>query len=180
MDPLSQNQSGAAMPNKQQIDFGAMHSAPHSSSTNQTTQSSTSQQSAPQPQPQPTPVTSAKAAINAMYAEQAKHPQPPIVMSAREAVNAAAGQAGAQQTKSAANLHHGSIQRSMESTRTSKLTRVLVRLTRLRNRNQLALRNVLSVKSRSSVPRLNLVPQPVRSPHRLFCRPMHAWLGLPV
>lgn len=105
------------MPNKQQIDFGAMHSAPQPSSTNQSTQSSTPQQSTPQPQP--TPVTSAKAAINAMYAEQAKHPQPPIVMSAREAVNAAAGQAGAQQTKSAANLHHGAIQRSMESTRTS-------------------------------------------------------------
>lgn len=117
MDPLSQNQSGAAMPNKQQIDFGAMHSTPQPSSTNQTTQPSTPQQSTPQTQP--TPVTSAKAAINAMYAEQAKHPQPPIVMSAREAVNAAAGQAGAQQTKSAANLHHGSIQRSMESTRTS-------------------------------------------------------------
>ena len=95
------------MPNKQQIDFGAMHSTPQQSSTNQTTQSSAPQQSTPQPQP--TPITSAKAAINAMYAEQAKHPQPPIVMSAREAVNAAAGQAGAQQTKSAANLHHGSI-----------------------------------------------------------------------
>lgn len=79
---------------------------------------STSQNQSGAP-PQPTPVTSAKAAINAMYAEQAKHPAPQMVMSAREAVNAAAEQAGVQQTKSAANLHHGSIQRSMESTRTS-------------------------------------------------------------
>jgi len=104
------------MPGKQQIDFGAM---------NQNQKLATSKPHQPLPaqnassEPQPTPVTSAEAAINAMYAEQAKHPQPPLVMSAREAVNAAAGQSSAHQTKSAANLHHGSIQRSIESTRTS-------------------------------------------------------------
>lgn len=64
-------------------------------------------------------VTSAEAAINARYKKESSTPRPQIVMSARDAVNAAAKQAGTQHTKSAANLHHGSIQRSMESTRTS-------------------------------------------------------------
>lgn len=65
-------------------------------------------------------VTSAKAAINAMYAKQASQPQTTeLVPSARAAVNAAASQATTRDYRSAANLHHGSIQRSMESTRTS-------------------------------------------------------------
>lgn len=67
----------------------------------------------------PTPVTSAKAAINAMYAQRNAQPKTAqLVPSARAAVNAAASQAQ-KSSKSAANLHHGSIQRSMESTRTS-------------------------------------------------------------
>lgn len=106
MDSSSQNQSGAPTPNRQQIDFGATS---HPNSVNSVNSAN----------PAPTPVTSAKAAINAMYAQRANQPQPAMVMSAREAVNAAAQQAGVQQTKSASNLHHGSIQRSMESTRTS-------------------------------------------------------------
>lgn len=64
-----------------------------------------------------TPVTSAKAAINAMYAEQTKHASAAPAPSARELVNASAGQPTS--PKSAASFHHGSIQRSMESTRTS-------------------------------------------------------------
>lgn len=111
MDSSNQNQSGTPLPNRQQIDFGA---AKPTNSVNTTTQGAVHTTS-----PTPTPVTSAKAAINAMYAQQANQPQPAMVMSAREAVNAAAQQAGVQQTKSASNLHHGSIQRSMESTRTS-------------------------------------------------------------
>lgn len=68
----------------------------------------------------PVPVTSAKAALNAMLAHS--EPQPaaqPLAPSARELVNAAASQNAAQRSKSAANLHHGSIQRNLESTRTS-------------------------------------------------------------
>lgn len=125
MDSTNQNQSGFAPTPRQQIDFGAMK-APAPSSSQSSNPSSTISQSTPsisehfQPKVQPTPVTtSAKAAINAMYAEQANQPSAAMVMSAREAVNAAAQQAGIQHTKSAANLHHGSIQRSMESTRTS-------------------------------------------------------------
>lgn len=68
----------------------------------------------------PVPVISAKAALNAMLAHS--EPQPaaqPLAPSARELVNAAASQNAAQRSKSAANLHHGSIQRNLESTRTS-------------------------------------------------------------
>lgn len=66
----------------------------------------------------PVPVTSAKAAINAMYAQQA-HPDTPVLApSAREAVNAAASQSQ-RNSKSAANLHHGSIQKNMETSRPS-------------------------------------------------------------
>lgn len=71
----------------------------------------------PQVPPSTTPVTSAKAAINAMYAEQSKHTSATPAPSARELVNASAGQPTS--PKSAASFHHGSIQRSMESTRTS-------------------------------------------------------------
>lgn len=67
----------------------------------------------------PVPVTSAKAAINAMYAKPAAQPQPTMHMSAREAMNAAAKQQADQISKSAAKLHHGSIQKSMESTKVS-------------------------------------------------------------
>ncbi len=113
MDTKDQNQPETPALGRQQIDFGAAKSAQPLKSN----QSSTSSQ--PPATTQPTPVTSAKAAINALYAQQANQPQVAMVTSAREAVNAAAKQAGIQQTKSAANLHHGSIQRSMESTRTS-------------------------------------------------------------
>lgn len=67
----------------------------------------------------PVPVTSAKAAINAMFAKRAKAPQATLAPSAREIVNANSSRE--QHPKSAANLHHGSIQKSMEieSTRTS-------------------------------------------------------------
>lgn len=67
----------------------------------------------------PTPVMSAQAAINAMYAARAAAPTKEKVVSAREVVNAAASQNAAQTQKSAANLHHGSLQKSIESTRTS-------------------------------------------------------------
>lgn len=68
----------------------------------------------------PRAVTSAQAAINARFAEQKKTSSAPkMVASAREAVNAAAGQSAVRSSKSAANLHHGSIERQMESTRTS-------------------------------------------------------------
>lgn len=112
MDSANQNQSGTPVP-KQQIDFGAAKVAKGVNAAN-ATNSADSAKVTP-----PAPVTSAKAAINAMYAKQAGQPQAPMVMSAREAVNAAARQDGVQHTKSASNLHHGSIQRSMESTRTS-------------------------------------------------------------
>lgn len=65
------------------------------------------------------PVTSAKAAINAMYAERAQLAAASAAApSARDAVNAAASERE-RSSKSAAHLHHGSIPRSMESTRTS-------------------------------------------------------------
>lgn len=75
----------------------------------------------------PRPVMSAKAAINAMYAAEKNNPSAKLIPSAREAVNAASRLAP-KSFKSAANLHHGSLQkvqkvpsvpRSMESTRTS-------------------------------------------------------------
>lgn len=75
----------------------------------------------------PRPVMSAKAAINAMYAAEKDRPNPQFVSSAREAVNTASRLAP-KNVKSAANLHHGSLQkvqkvpsapRSIESTRTS-------------------------------------------------------------
>lgn len=73
------------------------------------------------------PVMSAKAAINAMYANSKTSPSAKLVPSAREAVNAAS-RLTPKNFKSAANLHHGSLQkiqkvapapRSLESTRTS-------------------------------------------------------------
>lgn len=75
----------------------------------------------------PRPVMSAKAAINAMYTAEKNHPSAKLIPSAREAVNAAS-RLTPKNFKSAANLHHGSLQkvkkipsapRSMESTRTS-------------------------------------------------------------
>lgn len=67
----------------------------------------------------PRPVTSAKDAINALYADRAKGSTTKMIPSAREAVNAAASKTVAEHQKSAATLHHGSIQKKMESTRTS-------------------------------------------------------------
>lgn len=120
MDSANQNQSGAAPAPKQQIDFGATKSISPTKPVDSKSSVVPQKTSAPQSSSSaPTPVMSAKAAINAMYANQSSQPHPEIVMSAREAVNAAARQDGVQHTKSASNLHHGSIQRSMESTRTS-------------------------------------------------------------
>lgn len=68
----------------------------------------------------PTPVTSAQAAINAMYAARAEQPNTTDSgLTARELVNASAAQSSARNHNSASSLHHGSIQKSMESTRTS-------------------------------------------------------------
>lgn len=72
----------------------------------------------PADSPAATPVTSAKAAINARFANRPNKPTSfQMVNSAREAVNRAA--TAPKSPKSAANLHHGSIQRSMESVQTS-------------------------------------------------------------
>lgn len=68
--------------------------------------------------PAATPVTSAKAAINARYAANPSSTSAKMVSSAREAMNRSVASAPSS-PKSASNLHHGSIQRSMESTRTS-------------------------------------------------------------
>ncbi len=67
----------------------------------------------------PRPVMSAKAAINAMYAERETGKSAAAPASAREVVNAAAGQNAMGGKKTAANLHHGSIQKNIESVRTS-------------------------------------------------------------
>lgn len=67
----------------------------------------------------PTPVTSAKDAINAMYAQQVDKAEPILAPSAREAVNAVASQGAGRNSKSAANLHHGSIQKNIDTSRTS-------------------------------------------------------------
>lgn len=96
MEKTAQNQSNTSANKRQMMDFGPAK-----------TDNSTA----------PVPVTSAKAAINAMFAEQAKAPSSALAPSAREIVNASSK--SNQRSKSAANLHHGSIQKSMESTRTS-------------------------------------------------------------
>lgn len=96
MDKTAQNQANSTASKRQMMDFAST----------KTNKSNT-----------PVPVTSAKAAINAMFAEQAKTPQAVSTPSAREIVNASSQ--ASQRAKSAANLHHGSIQKSMESTRTS-------------------------------------------------------------
>ena len=69
--------------------------------------------------PRPAAVTSAKAAINARYAERAQQPAPKPVTSAREAVNAASSQARQHDTKSASSLHHGQIQKNIERSQPS-------------------------------------------------------------
>jgi len=119
MDTPDQKPSGASR-SKQQIDFGAKKSPNRSQPSASYNHASVSNSStSPGQSLAPTPVISAKAKINALYAERNRQAPPQVVTSAREAVNAAAHQAGVQHTKAAANLHHGSIQRSMESTRTS-------------------------------------------------------------
>lgn len=114
-------QSVAPETHGRQIDFAPANStssAPVESTPNSTV-NTPPQTTSLASQSQPTPVTSAKAVINAMYAAGAGTHQPSMVTSAREAVNAAASQNSLRNQKSAANLHHGSIQKSMESTRTS-------------------------------------------------------------
>lgn len=70
--------------------------------------------------PRPKPVTSAKDAINAMYANRQPQPEPDQpALTAREMVNAAASQTTNHSAKSAASVHHGPIQKSMNSTRMS-------------------------------------------------------------
>lgn len=88
MDKTAQNQANSAASKRQMMDFAS-------------TKTNKSQA--------PVPVTSAKAAINAMFAEQAKTPQAVSTPSAREIVNASSQ--ASQRAKSAANLHHGSIQK---------------------------------------------------------------------
>lgn len=68
----------------------------------------------------PKPVKSAKEAINAR-AKSAPQTASKLIKSAKEAINNAARlrQASRQNAKSAAHLHHGSIQKSVESVRTS-------------------------------------------------------------
>lgn len=98
MNP-TQNQSGMNATPGRQMDFAAPKPETEASA--------------------PVPVTSAKAAINAMYAAAEAHKDAPILASsAREAVNAAASQRQ-HSSKSAANLHHGSIQKNIETTRPS-------------------------------------------------------------
>lgn len=118
------NQSAAPVPNKAKgrlIDFGpSKHPQSHKVSTADAeakVQSTEPQKSAPAKEQAPVPVTSAQAAINARYANQPRPVPTPLVSSAREAVNAASGVVS--NSKPAANLHHGKIQRNMESTRTS-------------------------------------------------------------
>lgn len=65
----------------------------------------------------PTPVKSAKEAINARAKTQAQ-PEAPLAKSAKEVFNNAA-RVSEQNSKSASRLHHGSIQKSVESVRTS-------------------------------------------------------------
>lgn len=108
-----QDQSYTSGNHGKMIDF-----VPQKLQTPQSSQTSQNSGSTTDPTPQPV-ITSAQAAINAMYAERAQQAQPEVAMSAREAVNAAAGQNAIDREKSAANLHHGSIQKNMESTRTS-------------------------------------------------------------
>lgn len=75
----------------------------------------------PTDSPRPRAVTSAKDAINAMYAaKKSAKPEPARpVMTAREAVNAAASQNANRGAKSASSVHHGQIQKNLNSTRTS-------------------------------------------------------------
>lgn len=70
------------------------------------------------PKIKPTVVTSAKAAINARYAEQAKHPTSQSTMSAREAMNDVASHSGHDE-KAASSLHRGKIQRNIERSQLS-------------------------------------------------------------
>lgn len=93
-----------------------------------------SSQSRPQPSAEPpVPVTSAKAAINALYAERARKTKPILVPSAREAVNAAAGQGAGRNAKSASNLHHGSIQKNIEKNIDTSRTSAAALLTRAKS-----------------------------------------------
>lgn len=93
-----------------------------------------SSQSAPAT-PTARPIMSAKDAINAMYATEKNRQNPKLIPSAREAVNAASRLAP-KSFKSAANLHHGSLQKvqkipstpkNLESTRTSTSASALLK-----------------------------------------------------
>ena len=106
MDKATPNPSNQSTAPRRQMDFVA-------------NKSNKSSQSAEPANPAPTPVTSAKAAINAMYAERARKTEPILTPSAREAVNASARLGAGRNAKSAANLHHGSIQKDIDTSRTS-------------------------------------------------------------
>lgn len=118
------NQSAAPVPSRAKgrlIDFGPSkhpqnHRAPNTEHETRAKESEPQNSGATTDHP-PVPVTSAQAAINARYANQPRPVATPLVSSAREAVNAASS--AASNSKPAANLHHGKIQRNMESTRTS-------------------------------------------------------------
>lgn len=111
MEQATKNQSGkSGMPHRQ-MDFVA---------------------NPPKTEP-PVPVTSAKAAINAMYAEHAHRTEPVLAPSAREAVNAAASQGAGRNAKSASNLHHGSIQKNIEKNIDTSRTSAAALLTRAKS-----------------------------------------------
>ena len=126
MESATLNQSAGNGTQHRQIDFVANNTnnitkASKVDSASQTSATSlipAAEASATKAEP-PVPVTSAKAAINAMYASRAPKTESILAPSAREAVNAAAGQGAGRNAKSAANLHHGSIQKNIDTSRTS-------------------------------------------------------------
>lgn len=123
MEQKSPNQSGKSGMQHRQMDFVA------NKPVKKTDSPSKSQDVEP-----PVPVTSAKAAINAMYAEQKRKTEPILAPSAREAVNAAASQGAGRNAKSAANLHHGgSIQKAIEKNIDTSRTSAAALLTRAKS-----------------------------------------------
>lgn len=110
MEVAASNQSDQNGVKHRQMDFVA-HKPASASKTSSSTAAAASQP--------PVPVTSAKAAINAMYAKQAHKAEPGLAPSARETVNASARQGAGRNTKSASSLHHGAIQKDIDTSRTS-------------------------------------------------------------
>lgn len=111
-----QNQSHTPGKQGKTIDFVPKNPVSHPAAANSASPSATASTNA---DGTPRPVMSAKAAINAMYAQHGEATTSAAPASAREVVNAAASQNAAGGKKTAANLHHGSIQKNIESVRTS-------------------------------------------------------------